>query len=62
MFEGFKIKKMMYYICTQRLGEGDAEAAVAVPQRSVRLLLRQPDRARGHHEAVRNQGRQFLGR
>ena len=34
-------------------GESDAKAAVVVPQRGVRLLLRQPDGARVHHEAVR---------
>ena len=38
-------------------GEGDAQAAVAVPQRGLRLLLGQPDRAGVDDEAVLNQGK-----
>ena len=38
------------------LGESYAEAAVVVPQRHVRLLLREPGGPRVDHEAVCNQG------
>ena len=38
------------------VGEGDAEAAVAVPQRRGRLLQRQPGGPGVNHETVRNQG------
>ena len=38
------------------VGEGDAEAAAALPQRRVRLLLRQPELPRGNNEAVCHQG------
>ena len=39
-----------------RPGESDAQAASAVPQRGLRLLLRQPVGPRDHHEAVFDQG------